>query len=189
MTSGQWFVSPEGTRWHFDAGSLSLDFAYTGDFELGQPKWERLHRADDLTQWMRAHLPFPVAEVTNDDLARARRLRAAISLATRTLTAGDAVAETDAAVIDEAAAHPDVPPRLRIDGEGVPAPVERALSTIARDFITTVAVRRDRLKVCAADDCGLMFLDTSRPGSRRWCSMQRCGNRAKVRQFRTNAHN
>ncbi|WIB37118.1 CGNR zinc finger domain-containing protein [Curtobacterium sp. MCJR17_043] len=29
-----------------------------------------------------------------------------------------------------------------------------------------------------------MFYDSSRGGTRRWCSMQRCGNRAKVRAHR-----
>lgn len=37
-----------------------------------------------------------------------------------------------------------------------------------------------RLRQCAAGGCGLWFLDTSRNGRRRWCSMARCGNRAKV---------
>lgn len=41
-----------------------------------------------------------------------------------------------------------------------------------------------RLRECAADDCGWLFYDTSRNQSRRWCSMQSCGNRAKVQQFR-----
>jgi predicted RNA-binding Zn ribbon-like protein len=40
------------------------------------------------------------------------------------------------------------------------------------------------LKQCAADDCGVWFLDQSRSGTRRWCSMANCGNRAKVRRFR-----
>jgi predicted RNA-binding Zn ribbon-like protein len=39
---------------------------------------------------------------------------------------------------------------------------------------------RERLRRCAAADCGLWFYDTSRGGKRRWCSMARCGNRAKV---------
>jgi predicted RNA-binding Zn ribbon-like protein len=41
-----------------------------------------------------------------------------------------------------------------------------------------------RVRTCAAHDCGWLFLDTSRNRSRRWCSMQSCGNRAKVQQFR-----
>ena len=44
-----------------------------------------------------------------------------------------------------------------------------------------------RIRECSADDCRLVYLDTSRSGTRRWCSMQRCGNRAKVRTFRAKA--
>lgn len=39
---------------------------------------------------------------------------------------------------------------------------------------------RTRLRRCDADGCGLWFYDVSRNGRRRWCSMARCGNRAKV---------
>jgi predicted RNA-binding Zn ribbon-like protein len=35
-----------------------------------------------------------------------------------------------------------------------------------------------------ADDCSLVYVDTSRPGRRRWCSMEHCGNRHKVRTLR-----
>ncbi|HEY4128504.1 MAG TPA: CGNR zinc finger domain-containing protein [Gammaproteobacteria bacterium] len=41
-----------------------------------------------------------------------------------------------------------------------------------------------RVKECGADDCGWLFLDTSKNGSRQWCSMQTCGNVSKVRRFR-----
>lgn len=41
-----------------------------------------------------------------------------------------------------------------------------------------------RLSLCAADDCGWLFIDGSRNRSRRWCDMSDCGNRAKVRRFR-----
>jgi predicted RNA-binding Zn ribbon-like protein len=30
----------------------------------------------------------------------------------------------------------------------------------------------------------MIYRDESRTGTRRWCSMQRCGNRAKVRAHR-----
>ena len=40
----------------------------------------------------------------------------------------------------------------------------------------------DRLKQCA--DCPWLFLDTSRNRSRRWCSMDDCGARAKMRTYR-----
>ncbi|MGC4762555.1 CGNR zinc finger domain-containing protein [Micromonospora sp. DT46] len=43
---------------------------------------------------------------------------------------------------------------------------------------------RDRIRECATHDCYLVFVDTSRPGRRRWCAMERCGNRHKVRSLR-----
>jgi predicted RNA-binding Zn ribbon-like protein len=44
-----------------------------------------------------------------------------------------------------------------------------------------------RVRECAGEDCGALFLDTSRPGTRRWCSMDTCGNRAKKSTFRGKA--
>jgi predicted RNA-binding Zn ribbon-like protein len=41
-----------------------------------------------------------------------------------------------------------------------------------------------RVKICSGDDCGWLFLDTSRNKSRQWCDMKDCGNVAKVRRFR-----
>lgn len=41
-----------------------------------------------------------------------------------------------------------------------------------------------RLKECPGNDCGWLFLDTSKNRSRQWCSMKTCGNTAKVKRFR-----
>ncbi|HEX7064460.1 MAG TPA: ABATE domain-containing protein [Bacillales bacterium] len=46
-----------------------------------------------------------------------------------------------------------------------------------------ISEKLDRVKQCEGDPCGWLFLDTSRNRSRRWCSMQDCGNRAKARRF------
>ena len=40
----------------------------------------------------------------------------------------------------------------------------------------------ERVRECPADDCGWLFLDMSKNRSRRWCSMETCGNQAKVRR-------
>ncbi|MEO1679252.1 MAG: CGNR zinc finger domain-containing protein [Pseudomonadota bacterium] len=40
-----------------------------------------------------------------------------------------------------------------------------------------------RIKKCAGPRCGWLFVDESRNGRRRWCSMETCGNRAKARRF------
>ena len=42
--------------------------------------------------------------------------------------------------------------------------------------------RHDRVKACGDDECGWLFLDESRNATRRWCSMDSCGNRAKARR-------
>lgn len=41
-----------------------------------------------------------------------------------------------------------------------------------------------RVRVCDADECGWLFVDASRSGSRRWCDAAGCGNLVRVRQFR-----
>lgn len=48
----------------------------------------------------------------------------------------------------------------------------------AADLLTSSDLAR--LKVCAAADCGWLFVDTSKNGRRRWCQMSTCGSRAKA---------
>ncbi|GAA0951650.1 CGNR zinc finger domain-containing protein [Actinocorallia libanotica] len=52
--------------------------------------------------------------------------------------------------------------------------------TAVRDYLRLVGDRPDRLRKCAHDACVLHFFDTSKNGTRRWCSMAACGNRAKA---------
>jgi predicted RNA-binding Zn ribbon-like protein len=47
-------------------------------------------------------------------------------------------------------------------------------------------VNRRRVRKCA--QCVLHFHDTSRKGTRRWCSMQLCGNRLKVAAYAARRH-
>jgi predicted RNA-binding Zn ribbon-like protein len=59
-----------------------------------------------------------------------------------------------------------------------------AVALSAADLVTGKAITRVR-ECPGADGCGWLFLDTSKSGTRRWCSMQVCGNRAKVHRYRT----
>ncbi|HEX7089658.1 MAG TPA: ABATE domain-containing protein [Longimicrobiales bacterium] len=52
----------------------------------------------------------------------------------------------------------------------------------AASLLTSPLVHRVRR--CADDECGWLFVDESRNRSRRWCSMEGCGTRAKVRRYR-----
>jgi len=48
----------------------------------------------------------------------------------------------------------------------------------AAELLTSAELRQ--VRECAAGDCTWLFLDRSRNRSRRWCSMETCGNRAKA---------
>jgi len=64
------------------------------------------------------------------------------------------------------------------------------LAAIAADFADFAARHEPaRLRHCANPECSLVFYDTARNGTRRWCSMAACGNRSKVRSRRRRASN
>jgi predicted RNA-binding Zn ribbon-like protein len=58
------------------------------------------------------------------------------------------------------------------------------LSRIAIEVIKLISSQEFKyLKKCDNHKCSLFFVDTSRNHSRRWCSMEICGNRSKVNSF------
>ncbi|HJQ57381.1 MAG TPA: ABATE domain-containing protein [Vineibacter sp.] len=65
-------------------------------------------------------------------------------------------------------------PRLRPAVGDLLAPVLWS----AADLLTSA--RLPRLRLCANDKCLYLFVDDSRTGTRRWCTMSTCGNRAKA---------
>jgi predicted RNA-binding Zn ribbon-like protein len=65
-------------------------------------------------------------------------------------------------------------------------PTGEALARVAQPLVEAIAGHStDRFRICANDGCRWVFEDTSRGGRRRWCDMTTCGNRAKVRRFRS----
>jgi predicted RNA-binding Zn ribbon-like protein len=50
-----------------------------------------------------------------------------------------------------------------------------------------VEVDHAKIRKCAASDCGVYYVDTSKAHRRQWCSMRNCGNRAKQRRWRATA--
>lgn len=42
--------------------------------------------------------------------------------------------------------------------------------------------RKRRIRQCASEKCLWLFIDESKSGTRRWCDMASCGNRAKSRR-------
>ncbi|MFE9459156.1 CGNR zinc finger domain-containing protein [Streptomyces californicus] len=122
------------------------------------------------------------------EVAGARALRDALWRLMEARVASARPDPDDLATLNDAAAQPPLTPRLTADGAWEWAPGGTGtglLSTVARDAVDLfTGAYAHRIRVCGAHDCRLLFVDTSRPGKRRWCSMERCGNRHKVRAHR-----
>jgi predicted RNA-binding Zn ribbon-like protein len=184
---GQWLTGGDGHTFWFDSGSLAVDFAYTGG--LGRrPEWEQWHGPSDAATWLEGRFPEVDSAVGERELIDAKALRDAIARAVLAASRDEGPSPDDVDVINLFAATPDIPPSLgggtRQAGRSR-ARVGQALSVMAREAVELFAPEeRERIRECAADDCTIVFYDESRSNNRRWCSMQRCGNRAKVRRHR-----
>ena len=95
---------------------------------------------------------------------------------------------SDVAGLNAWAARPALAPQLRFSGALAwtgAGTMEEVLALIGRDAVELLASpARERLRMCSDPYCGALFVDFSRPGNRRWCSMSTCGNRAKKRALR-----
>ncbi|MFG2678311.1 CGNR zinc finger domain-containing protein [Streptomyces sp. NPDC048392] len=186
---GLTLVSHEGRPYRFDPGALCLELLTTGG-PGAFARWEVLHEPADLTAWAgRSRLPDGLAlTVDRTDVERARALRDALFPLTADQAHGRPLLPARLDVVNAAAAQPPLVTRIEPDGTRGWAPGAtgpRLLSTVARDAIELfTGPYAGRVRECGAHNCRLLFVDTSRPGRRRWCSMEHCGNREKVRAHR-----
>jgi predicted RNA-binding Zn ribbon-like protein len=180
---------PDGQVFTFEPGSLALAFAVTGPGTYEGPLAQfTLRRPSDLKRWAADVVGTAGLEATDNDLVLAVRLQAAIWSGADALIDRRPVPEGDREVLNELAAQPCLVPRL------LPGPtrtwvgvqgMRSVMSSVARDAIDVLGgSRAARLKRCEGSRCSLLFVDTSRSARRRWCSMERCGNRAKVAAHR-----
>lgn len=167
----------------FTAGSLSLSFVDTLGGRASRSV-ERLATPGDLAAWLEAAGLRVGARPDAADLVNARRLRGAIDRAVTAVVGDNGPEAADTDCINGFAAAPPLRPQWAAARKSwaAGAPVAAALSTIAADAIDMLG-QGDRLRECV--ECRMLFLDSSRPGRRRWCSSASgCGNRAKVRKHR-----
>ncbi|MFH9587950.1 CGNR zinc finger domain-containing protein [Streptomyces luteogriseus] len=182
-------VSGQGKRYRFDPGTLCLELTVTGG-PGAFARWEVLHEPADLVTWAgRSRLPDGLdLTVTAEELERARTLRDAVFLLAADRAHGRPLRAAQLDVVNAAAAAPPLVARIAPDGTRAWAPGAtgtQLLATVARDAIDLfTGPHADRVRECGAHNCHLLFVDTSRPGRRRWCAMEHCGNREKVRAHR-----
>jgi predicted RNA-binding Zn ribbon-like protein len=188
--TGRQLRDPNGGSFWFDAGAVCLDFAHTGG-EGQFAKFEMLLSPADLGEWL-AEPPLGAAmtaPLTARDLTAAKALRQAIWDAAHAQAAGRPLSAEAVATINAAALAAPLVPELTADGTTAgwapPVRATQALSTLARELIELLSgPLAGRIRECASDTCPMVFVDSSRPGARRWCSMDRCGNRHKLRALR-----
>ena len=188
-------------KFKFVGGSLCLDFVNTvGGWEGTSILREKFSGIGDLQEWSRAAGILNAAEAAARNLRGARAgaflkraltLRRAIYGIARSLMAGSVPADGDLDVLNREIAGAAARCRLAFaDGKLVRTwhganPLDRSLWTVAESAsVLFTSPEAAAIRQCPGDECGWLFLDTSRNLSRRWCEMRICGNRAKVRRFR-----
>jgi predicted RNA-binding Zn ribbon-like protein len=170
----------------FGSGSVALDLAGTVRHRRGAVL-DLLGTPDDLARWVAdsglVDRPVPADAA---GLADAVRLREAVYRLAYAASEGAEYRAADLRVLNEFAAHPPVGTRLAADGTvrrvgDLPA----VLAEVGRAAVELLGGPLARtIRECAAPDCTQLHVDGSRRGSRRWCDMRTCGNRAKAAGFR-----
>jgi predicted RNA-binding Zn ribbon-like protein len=182
-------LHPSEWDFRFRSGRMCLDFMATvGDRD--HMAFDRWRASQDLARWcVEAGLIRKAGTVSDDEIAQARALREALfRLFTAALT-GERSSPTDHRHVNEAARMPAFIPQLTALGRPhewiSDSPYQAVLATVARDAIDLLSgTMLERVRKCADAHCSILFLDTSRPGRRRWCSMNGCGNKVKKAAYR-----
>lgn len=191
------------SAFEFIGGDPSLDLVNTLKHRA-QPGGadELLRSGDDARRW------FVHAGVVSDQeaarldadaaLHSARRLRGALDLVLRPVARGQADEAGQArglatlnAVLDQGRE------RVQVAREGgkfargtqheILGPLDPSVRVARSAAELLHRLEAHRLKECENPACDLLFYDESRNNSRRWCSMQGCGNVHKQAKFRQNA--
>jgi predicted RNA-binding Zn ribbon-like protein len=175
---------------------LCLNFANTRYWRGSEPAaTEQLTDAKALADWLAANAAMPRIGKRGGKLPQldmlfddALALRESIYRIFLNIGEGSTPAVRDLDVFNAALA--DTPRRLGVSARGgtyswlvasPPPSLGGALAPViwsAADLLTRATERR--IRRCANDKCRWVFVDRSKGGTRRWCDMNSCGNRAKA---------
>jgi predicted RNA-binding Zn ribbon-like protein len=194
-------------RFKLRGGVVSLDFVNTLGWRLtGYPR-EYLRSYEDLLDWGRQAGLLALEETEDlsrratldpeaarETLSRALALREAVYRMISAYIAGESHNESDLSALNRelsiSLSHLRVVPddgayswgwdRSQDQGK---TPLDSPLWPVAQSAAELLTSEKlGRVKVCAGEGCGWIFLDESRNSSRRWCDSRDCGNRERVRR-------
>lgn len=172
-------------------GRTALNFVGTLG-KRGTENLERIRSVDDLGRWSVEAGLGPLV-VGSGDLENAFSLREALYRLTLSTLGRGAARSGDVAVVNEWAGRETRVPVLtlrsaRLSKNAAPAPASAVLAAVARDGIDLLTgPDAGLIRECEDSVCTLLFVDASRSHRRRWCSMNSCGARAKMRTLRGSA--
>lgn len=207
-------LQPQGWNVKFIAGRLCLDFINTVGARITTARRciilrEKLLNYDSLLAWSLCAGLIPENDARRLLRQAASHPRNASETLTRAITLRDAIyrifksvldyrrpLDKDLEVLDReltiARAHERLTPssfRFLWTWINPRNALDRMLWAISKSAAELLASPDlTSVRQCGGDECGWLFLDTSRNRSRQWCAMRDCGNRAKVRRFRQRQH-
>jgi predicted RNA-binding Zn ribbon-like protein len=193
----------ETENFELTGNQLCLDFVNTLDDRLGNPPLEHLNSYADLVSWSeQKHLVTEIEIQHLLELAkkhpgdastifqRAIVLREALFRIFVAVADHTKPAEADFTLLNDALSsamcHSCVVPKAKRfvwDWADKEKALDGMLWQVARSAANLLTSKHlDDVRVCAAEDCEWLFMDTSKNHSRRWCDMKSCGNREKARR-------
>ncbi len=185
-------------------GRLCLDYVNTVDPRVGNHRREFLASYPDLVHWSRRvgvltedeaqdllrdarHRPTEMSAAFEQAIALREVMYRVFSTVARRAFTEIADLDTLKAAFVEALTHARLIPTTHgfqwgwAEGRDTLNWMLWPLVRSAVELLTSEEVKR--VKECPGlGDCGWLFLDTSKNGSRQWCSMEGCGSRAKMRR-------
>jgi predicted RNA-binding Zn ribbon-like protein len=192
MTSRDNFPPEIFPKHEFAGGRLCLDFCNTLSRGPGEGPRDRIDSAAAFSAWANRLGRMDVSPPGPDELAALREFRRALLAIIDATVENTVPNRADLQVLEAEIAD------FRRSERLVPAanggftlmdssvnPVEKLRHDIARDAAEIlVGGEISRIKRCPDDTCRWVFFDASKNFSRRWCAMDDCGARDKVRRFR-----
>ncbi len=194
----------EQKEWDFDSGNLVLDFANTAEFHASDHPDEMLESYADLVSWAaegglltqneKLELLSRAKHNQNDAtkaFVKALELRELIYRIFSAIAGDERPDQADLSKFNRTLAKSLVTTQISTNEQGFTWSWQNKENSfdsmtwpIARET-ANLLVSEDihRVGECADDrGCGFLFIDTSRNHSRRWCTMESCGNRAKAQR-------
>jgi predicted RNA-binding Zn ribbon-like protein len=169
-----------------EEAELLVAFINTRDLE---EETDSLADSAGLADWIADATGEYVPAPGEEDHARALALRESLRALLRANNGAEASGE-ELAPLREAAERSRYRTTISADGQLDLAPARSDLSGFeARLLLALERIQSHgawpRLKACTEESCRWAFYDTTRNGSRTWCSMDVCGNRVKTRRYRS----